>query len=111
MLAFQLVFVLVFVGFINAASSGGKCKWSSRINLPPSHMVFYFNSNEKTRQKCLKDDTCPFKEAALAAGEPNAVKCWGYEKNCQPQNRVFLPQCPNDSGGWVSFNLLLSRFL
>jgi len=101
MLASQLVFALVFVGFINAALSGGKCKWSSRINLPPSHMVFYFNSNEKTRQKCLKDDTCPFKEAAITAGEPNAVKCWGYEKNCQPQNRVFLPQCPNDSGGWV----------
>lgn len=95
------IFASSFVIVVNSS----KCKWSSGINLPPSHMVFYFNSNEKMRQKCLKDDTCPFKEAAEQAAENSTTKkCWGYEKNCKAENRLFLTQCPGDSGGWVYNN-------
>lgn len=96
-----LLLMQIHLSKSSAQTSTSKYKWS-KINLPPSHMVFFFNSNEKLRLRCIKDDACPFKEAAAEAESSMAVKCWGYEANCSIKNRVFLPQCPGDSGGWVS---------
>ena len=52
--------------------------------------------------KSKKFKKSPFREAAEEAAENStAKKCWGYEKNCKAENRLFLTQCPGDSGGWV----------
>jgi len=71
----------------------------SKLNLPPSHIPYFFNSNEKLRNLCIQDDKCPFKEEANST----EIKCWGYETNCigKLQGRLFLPECPGDSRGWV----------
>lgn len=58
-------------------------------------MPYYFHKYKQMRTKCLKDNSCPFKK------EANSTKCWGYEKDCQDEDRLFLPQCPGDSNGWV----------
>jgi hypothetical protein len=67
----------------------------SKINLPLNHMPYFFQSNENLRNRCLKDELCPFREQA------NATNCWGYEPNCQEKEVLFTPECPGDSRGWV----------
>ncbi len=71
----------------------------SKLNLPPSHIPFYFNSNQKLKNLCLEDEKCPFKEEANST----EIKCWGYEANCNEKvkGRLFSPECPGDSRGWV----------
>ena len=69
----------------------------SKLNLPLEHMPYFFNSNQRLRKLCLTDDSCPYKEQA----SENSTRCWGYENNCKPENRLFLTQCPEDSRGWT----------
>lgn len=90
----ELITVLI-VG-IQLIECGKKSLWE-RLNLPEAHMPYFFSSNEKLRLKCVKDDTCPYREQA----NESALKCWGYEKGCKAERSTFLPQCPGDSNGWT----------
>jgi hypothetical protein len=82
-----------------ASDNSTKCtKIWKKINLPSSHMPYFFNSNEKLRVRCLNDQNCPFKEFA----DKEALKCWGYEPNCDMSRRLSLTACPGDSRGWVN---------
>lgn len=69
--------------------------WSS-LNLPDSHIPFFFTNNPDMRNLCQKDDDCPFKAALKER------KCWGYEKKCPKENRLSQPECPDSSRGWAS---------
>ena len=76
--------------------------WST-LNLPASHMPFFFHSNEAMRQRCLAEgDSCPYKDAADASKASSS--CWGYEATCDAKTRLSLVQCPGDSRGWVRFS-------
>ena len=92
---------LLFLLIALQDSTHQSTNWS-KINLPKNQMPFYFNSNRLTRRKCLNDPNCPFRS------EAESVKCWGYEKNCNEtdKKRLFLPQCPEDSKGWVNFTII-----
>ncbi len=74
---------------ITAANNWG------RINLPVEQLPFYFNLNPKLQKKCEDDETCPYKEHL------NSTTCYGYERNCKNEDRLFLVNCPEDSRGWV----------
>lgn len=101
--------ILVLVAFsaiaIEANNQKTAKKWT-RLNLPDEHLPYFFNSNKKLKKQCLNDENCPFKDQA------NITKCWGYENNCKPEDRIFLPKCPGDSKGWVCvFSVFLFYFL
>jgi hypothetical protein len=95
----QLFILLCFVK-TNANKVGlKKCsKIWSRINLPSSHMPYFFHSNENLRLSCLADESCPYKSQA----HNDSLKCWGYENKCDLSKRLFLPKCPDDSRGWTT---------
>ena len=87
--------------FIEATDTNKKLNpiaWS-KLNLPPNHMPYFFKSNQKLRKLCIEDEKCPFRDEANST----EIKCWGYEANCNEKSkgRLFLPECPGDSRGWV----------
>ena len=93
-----LFYFLFIICLTNVRSSNEKqvTKVWSRLNLPRSHMPHYFFSHKSLRNKCIKDENCPFKS------EANMTRCWGYEQNCNVDKRDFLVECPDDSKGWVN---------
>ncbi|XP_053377294.1 EGF domain-specific O-linked N-acetylglucosamine transferase-like [Mercenaria mercenaria] len=69
--------------------------WSS-LNLPVSHVPYFFTNNPDIRDLCKQDEKCPYKTAL------KEKRCWGYERECAIENRLSLPECPGDSRGWSS---------
>ena len=94
--AFYSVCLLIFI--IQPENVYNKA-WD-RVNLPDSHLPFYFKANSKMRKKCEKDDLCPFKQHL------NSTSCYGYEKNCQSNEIVIEGSCPGESRGWVFLILI-----
>lgn len=43
----------------------------SNINLPKNHVKYYFNAFKEVSEKCLEDETCPFKVMNLYWLNPN----------------------------------------
>ncbi len=69
----------------------------SRVNIPDEQLDYYFNLNPKLKKKCENDEKCPYKSYL------NGTRCYGYERTCKSENRLFMPECPEDSQGWVRF--------
>ncbi|XP_055921825.1 EGF domain-specific O-linked N-acetylglucosamine transferase [Eupeodes corollae] len=69
------------------------------LNLPPDHLVRYFNAFPSLRDKCHETDTCPYDKILKNASNRNA--CWGHEASCNPPNNFQTPQCLGDHTGWV----------
>ena len=88
------LFLISFILIILSDDVLSTLAWE-RINLPDSQLPFYFNSNPKMKKKCAKDDLCPYKEFL------NNTKCYGYEKECKPSDKLVIGSCPDDSRGWV----------
>ncbi|KAJ8258554.1 hypothetical protein COCON_G00175660 [Conger conger] len=69
----------------------------SSFSLPEDHIPYFLNSNKKVARFCREDPLCPFKDS-LREGKA----CWGYEKNCSPEDRVGYPVCTKVDSGWAS---------
>ncbi|XP_049588591.1 EGF domain-specific O-linked N-acetylglucosamine transferase [Syngnathus scovelli] len=69
----------------------------SSISLPPEHISYFLSNNKKIAKQCRLDPLCPFKQFA----QLNLSSCWGYEKNCQPENRFSYPNCNKVDSGWA----------
>ncbi|KAK2582236.1 hypothetical protein KPH14_004582 [Odynerus spinipes] len=66
------------------------------INLPASHMKYYFHSFPTVAEKCRNDTSCPYKDSL------DTKACWGYEADCKAENSFSTPHCPGDHKGWVA---------
>ena len=51
---------------------------------------------------CGHQDSCG--DHLFIADEADSVKnlCWGYEKDCRKENRLFLPQCQSPPKPWYA---------
>ncbi|XP_028176160.1 EGF domain-specific O-linked N-acetylglucosamine transferase [Ostrinia furnacalis] len=86
-----LLFFLVALSSMNTYSS-----YLNHVNLPPEHVIYYFNTFETVAKACLADPECPFKNLV------GRKACWGYERNCnQSLSYHVRPRCPGDHRGWV----------
>ncbi|XP_001599568.2 EGF domain-specific O-linked N-acetylglucosamine transferase [Nasonia vitripennis] len=68
----------------------------SNIDLPESHLKYYFNSFPALADECRKDSECPYKDYL------DKKACWGYELGCTLENAFSSPRCPGDHKGWVA---------
>ncbi|KAI8511525.1 hypothetical protein Bbelb_106250 [Branchiostoma belcheri] len=66
------------------------------LNLPESHLPYFFSSHHALARTCEQDDECPYKEYL------GKKVCWGYEKNCKKKNRFHNPTCTIANTGWGS---------
>lgn len=70
------------------------------INVPHTHLPYYFSTFPGIAEQCRKDVECSYAEWLNDnAGILN--KCWGYESNCVPDNAFSRPQCLGDSIQWM----------
>ncbi|KAM6981152.1 EGF domain-specific O-linked N-acetylglucosamine transferase [Aplochiton taeniatus] len=69
----------------------------NELSLPAEHIPYFLHNNKRVAKLCRQDPLCPFKEALLNDGA-----CWGYEKNCAPENRFGYPDCTHVDSGWAS---------
>uniref|UniRef100_A0A6Q2Y002 EGF domain-specific O-linked N-acetylglucosamine transferase n=1 Tax=Esox lucius TaxID=8010 RepID=A0A6Q2Y002_ESOLU len=69
----------------------------SSLALPRHHIPYFLHSNQRVARLCREDPLCPFKDAML-----DMSPCWGYEKNCAPENRFGYPVCTRVDSGWAS---------
>lgn len=83
----------------------------SYINLPESHLSFYFNNYPNVAAACKLDKQCPYREWL---NEPDRIvsakRCWGYEDNCQPENAFAQPKCDGKGGGIGDEQKLINTF-
>lgn len=70
------------------------------INLPKSHLPFYFNKFPNVAAECRLDDECPYKKW-VENNQIDSNVCWGYEPNCTLKNAFSVPSCPGDKPAWL----------
>lgn len=72
------------------------------VDLPPDHFPCYFNTFPKaSRYWCAGRHSKCSKQLKKQFPDADRI-CWGYENNCQPEDRYIKPQCSGDHTGWVS---------
>uniref|UniRef100_A0A673ZGY2 EGF domain-specific O-linked N-acetylglucosamine transferase n=1 Tax=Salmo trutta TaxID=8032 RepID=A0A673ZGY2_SALTR len=69
----------------------------SSLALPQHHISYFLRNNKRVARLCREDPLCPFKDALL-----DVSACWGYEKNCAPENCFGYPVCTRVDSGWAS---------
>lgn len=62
------------------------------VNLPESHMPYYFNSFPNVIDECLRNNSCVYR-SLLSSERNKSEKCWGYEPNCAMENSFSKPKC------------------
>lgn len=78
------------------------------INLPDSHMPFYFNNYPAIANECKSKGTskCPYTKILqkLENNDDENVKncCWGYETGCEQKNSFSNAICHENSFGWTT---------
>lgn len=84
----------VFVS-MDKAATGGKDIWND-LSLPREHLPYYFFSHSETKQMCLNDPSCPYKNLT------DVMNCWGYETSCEESYQMSRPHCPENAPyGWA----------
>uniref|UniRef100_A0A8C8J8H0 EGF domain-specific O-linked N-acetylglucosamine transferase n=1 Tax=Oncorhynchus tshawytscha TaxID=74940 RepID=A0A8C8J8H0_ONCTS len=72
----------------------------SSLALPRHHISYFPRNNKRVARLCGEDPLCPFKVRTDALLDVSA--CWGYEKNCAPENCFGYPVCTRVDSGWAS---------
>ena len=60
------------------------------------------NESYNAKINCGHQDSCG--DHLFIADEADSIKnlCWGYEKDCRKENRLFLPQCQSPPKPWYA---------
>ncbi|CAB0010514.1 unnamed protein product [Nesidiocoris tenuis] len=90
-----LILMFKFISTTHPASSSWK-----DLNLPETHLPYYFSNFPVIGDECLADDSCPYKDA-VTASRSGSKKCWGYERGCPKDAAYSRPDCSGDHKGWV----------
>lgn len=86
--------LIVFLQFLYAVNLI-KCDNYSFINLPQTHLSYYFNNYPKIRDDCLASADCIHRKF-LESDDYKKDLCWGYEDDCKNDKRFSKHRCPGD---------------
>lgn len=70
------------------------------VNLPESHLPYYFNRFPKVIEQCLSNSSCIYHEL-LTSPDYNRKLCWGYEPHCQLEYAFSRPECGENKPAWI----------
>lgn len=73
---------------------------NSYIDLPESHLPYYFNNFPQVIEQCLSNSSCIYRNL-LTSDDYDRKKCWGYEQNCQMMNAFSQPKCAKEKPVWI----------
>lgn len=86
--AYQLISVIFFDLF----SHNIFCINYSYIDLPETHLPFYFNTFPNVANACKVDANC-LHQKWLNVNDFDTNLCWGYEDNCRREDSFLKPKC------------------
>ncbi len=70
----------------------------ARLGLGPGALM---NTSGSDDGACDEDaEACDAGREGLGEGETPEDMCWGYEKDCSKEKRLFVPKCGGDSRPW-----------
>lgn len=67
------------------------------IDLPTSHLPFYFHNFPQIAEQCKQDSGCRYQKF-LHKSNWNRNACWGYENDCPKENAFDTPTCHPGAG-------------
>lgn len=70
------------------------------VDLPDSHLPYYFNKFPKVIEQCLSNSSCIYR-ALLESEDYDRKKCWGYEPQCEIEHRFSQPKCAEEKPVWI----------
>lgn len=70
------------------------------INLPESHLPYYFNKFPKVIEQCLSNSSCIYR-TLLENADYDRKKCWGYEPHCEMEHAFSKPKCADEKPVWI----------
>lgn len=91
-------FMLFIINGSNKCMSSANSNYSY-IDLPETHLAYYFNNYPQVAVACRTDPNCPYRSWLLRNDDRKelSTRCWGYEDNCQAENSFAQPKCiPNE---------------
>lgn len=92
-----IFFYCNFVNLIFVSADDGY----NYVDLPKSHLPYYFNSFPQVIEQCLSNSSCIYRKL-LSSDDYDRKKCWGYERNCQMENAFSRPKCAKDKPVWIN---------
>ncbi|XP_055642825.1 EGF domain-specific O-linked N-acetylglucosamine transferase [Toxorhynchites rutilus septentrionalis] len=93
--------LILIVGIISCDIIGSVSEYEF-INLPKSHLPLYFRRYPQLAKKCLNDDRCEYRSVINSETfKARQHICWGYESDCEPNNRFSQLKCPGNYKGYV----------
>lgn len=72
------------------------CMDWKNVDLPESHLRYYFNRFPHLINECLSENNCPYIEYLEGANLREDTACWGYEHNCSKVNSYERMKCPGE---------------
>lgn len=93
-----LALVLGVYGGIEA--DDGELNNDIDIDLPDSHLPYYFNKFPKVIEQCLSNSSCIYR-TLLESVDYDRKKCWGYELHCVMENAFSQPKCAEEKPVWI----------
>lgn len=64
----------------------------SYVNLPATHLPYYFKNFPNVAEKCKSDEKCVHR-SWLNERSLDSDICWGYEDKCQREHSFSKPKC------------------
>lgn len=88
-------------GLVDAANDG-EVDNDFVIDLPDSHLPFYFNKFPKVIEQCLSNSSCVYR-TLLESDDYDRKKCWGYEMepHCEMEHAFSQPKCADEKPVWI----------
>lgn len=96
--------IFLYCNLIGLAFVWGVCDGADGdfvIDLPESHLPYYFNKFPHMTEQCLSNSSCIHRKL-LASADYDRKKCWGYERICDLQRHSFSqPTCAEEQPAWL----------
>lgn len=96
MIKFKLTLSIILVNLCLTSSN----EQFDYIDLPQSHLPYYFSNFPKVADECEQSDSCQYKDW-LMKNLVDRSKCWGYEEYCSRENSFSPAICPGEKPAWL----------
>lgn len=80
----------------------------SYINLPATHLPYYYSNFPNVAEKCKADQNCIYRNW-LNKRQLSSDICWGYEDKCQREHSFSKPKCDGAQLG-ISYDKQMETF-
>lgn len=97
---FVVAVIYLYFNFANLVLVSSNYSYNDNIDLPESHLPYYFNNFPQVIKQCLNNNSCRY-QSLLKSDDYNMKKCWGYESQCTFEHSFSTPKCGDRKPVWI----------